>query len=110
MRPAGSGSARAGRGPGARPADHAGAVFDPETLENLPCTRVPPELFFVERPDQVAVAKALCVGCPVRTACLAGARERREPVGIWGGELFVDGVAVAAKRGPGRPRKVPVAV
>jgi WhiB family redox-sensing transcriptional regulator len=84
-------------------------VFDLETAEDLPCTRTPPGIFFAERPDEVAVAKAVCATCPVRAACLAGAVERREPVGVWGGELFVDGVTVPTKRGRGRPRKVPVA-
>ncbi len=40
--------------------------------------------------------------------CLAGALERREPWGVWGGELFVSGVVVARKRPRGRPR-IPVA-
>ncbi|WP_432522104.1 WhiB family transcriptional regulator [Kineococcus sp. SYSU DK006] len=102
------GCAEAARSRGASPALHAAAVV--EITENVPCTLTPPEVFFVERPDQVAVAKALCADCPVRAACLAGATERREPVGVWGGELFVDGVAVPFKRGRGRPRKVPVAV
>ncbi|CAM5326708.1 WhiB family transcriptional regulator [Streptomyces tanashiensis] len=36
-------------------------------------------------------------------------QERREPWGVWGGELFVQGVVVARKRPRGRPRKNPVA-
>jgi WhiB family redox-sensing transcriptional regulator len=35
---------------------------------------------------------------------LQGALSRKEPCGIWGGELFEDGVVIAAKRLPGRPR------
>ena len=31
---------------------------------------------------------------------------RREPWGVWGGEVFVEGRVVAVKRGRGRPRKV----
>ncbi|WP_418607005.1 hypothetical protein [Georgenia sp. SUBG003] len=42
---------------------------------------------------------------PRARACLAGALERKEPWGVWGGEVFVDGVVVARKRGRGRPRK-----
>ena len=80
------------------------------TAEKVPCRTTSPEVFFVERPDEVAVAKAYCARCPVRRACLAGAAARREPAGVWGGELFVDGVAVPFKRGRGRPRKVAVAV
>lgn len=70
----------------------------------LPC-RMDPELFFAEAPADVELAKALCLDCPVRKACLAGAIERGEPWGVWGGELFVKGVIVARKRPRGRPRK-----
>jgi len=72
---------------------------------SLPCQLADPRLFFAESPKDVAVAKALCMDCPVRGACLAGATERQEPWGVWGGEVFVDGVVVAHKRGRGRPRK-----
>ena len=75
----------------------------------LPCRQVDPELFFAEVPADVEEAKAVCLDCPIREACLAGALERREPWGVWGGELFVSGVVVARKRPRGRPRKYPVA-
>jgi WhiB family redox-sensing transcriptional regulator len=71
----------------------------------LPCRLNDPELFFAESPAEVEFAKSLCRGCPMRSACLAGALERREPWGVWGGELFVSGVVVARKRPRGRPRK-----
>lgn len=71
----------------------------------LPCRLNDPELFFAESPAEVEFAKSLCRGCPMRAACLAGALERREPWGVWGGELFVAGVVVARKRPRGRPRK-----
>jgi WhiB family redox-sensing transcriptional regulator len=70
----------------------------------LPC-RMDPELFFAETPADVELAKALCLDCPIRRACLAGALERQEPWGVWGGELFVRGAIVARKRPRGRPRK-----
>ena len=41
--------------------------------------------------------------------CLAGALDRQEPWGVWGGQLFIQGVVVARKRPRGRPRKNPVA-
>ncbi len=63
------------------------------------------ELWFAETPAGVARAQELCGGCPLRDACLAGALERQEPWGVWGGELFERGVPVARKRRPGRPRK-----
>ncbi|WP_432536342.1 WhiB family transcriptional regulator [Kineococcus arenarius] len=78
----------------------------------MPCRTAPADLFFAEEREQVQRAKALCGACPVRELCLAGALERREPAGVWGGQLFLDGVPVAYKRGRGRPRKdaPPVAV
>ncbi|MEY9888721.1 WhiB family redox-sensing transcriptional regulator [Catenulispora sp. MAP12-49] len=71
----------------------------------LPCRAYDPEVFFAETPADVEFAKAICVECPVKAACLAGALERREPWGVWGGELFVQGAIVARKRPRGRPRK-----
>ena len=65
------------------------------------------ELFFSEQLDDIAAAKAFCQGCPVKDPCLAGALERREPWGVWGGELFVNGKVVAQKRKRGRPPKDP---
>ncbi|MGC5628345.1 WhiB family transcriptional regulator [Georgenia sp. Z1344] len=72
----------------------------------LPClTSDDPDLWFAERTTEVELAKSMCGPCPLREACLAGAVERGEPWGVWGGEVFVDGVVVAVKRGRGRPRK-----
>ena len=75
----------------------------------IPCRDYDAELWFAERPEQVEFAKTLCGTCPLRVECLAGALERGEPWGVWGGQLIVDGVVVASKRGRGRPRKQPVA-
>jgi WhiB family redox-sensing transcriptional regulator len=74
----------------------------------LPC-RDDPELFFAESPDDVEFAKSLCLGCAARLTCLAGAIERREPWGVWGGEVFLRGEIVPFKRPRGRPRKNTVA-
>ena len=74
----------------------------------LPCTD-DPDLFFAESPVDVELAKDMCRGCPARMACLAGALERREPWGVWGGELFLRGEVVPRKRPRGRPRKDEVA-
>lgn len=85
-----------------------------DAIENLgvpvPCRSYDPEVFFAESPVDVEYAKTLCRTCPLVEACLAGARERREPWGVWGGELFVQGVVVSRKRPRGRPRKNPVTV
>ena len=75
----------------------------------LPCQQQNPELWFAESPADVERAKAMCLACPLQQACLAGAIERSEPWGVWGGELFVAGAIVARKRPRGRPRKHPVA-
>ena len=77
--------------------------------ERLPCRREDPELFFAESPRDVEIAKAMCGPCPVRDECLAGALERREPWGVWGGELLLQGVVIPRKRPRGRPRKTEVA-
>ena len=71
---------------------------------DLPCTD-DAELFFAEAPADVEAAKALCQGCRIRVAFLEGALERREPWGVWGGELLLRGTVVPRKRPRGRPRK-----
>ncbi len=71
---------------------------------DLPCTD-DPELFFAEAPADVEAAKELCQGCRIRVVCLEGALERREPWGVWGGELLLRGAVVPRKRPRGRPRK-----
>ncbi len=84
-------------------------VADENRATDLPCRVNDAELWFAESPADVEAAKALCQGCPVRSACLVGALERREPWGVWGGELFIAGVVVPRKRPRGRPRKSEVA-
>ncbi|GGK65489.1 hypothetical protein GCM10011509_12170 [Ornithinimicrobium pekingense] len=75
----------------------------------LPCQENPPDLWFAELPAEVEAAKSLCGACPVREACLAGALQRAEPWGVWGGQLLVQGAVVPRKRPRGRPRKDEVA-
>jgi len=77
---------------------------------SLPCHNSAADLFFDEAPARVAMAKSLCASCPMQAACFAGALSRQEPCGVWGGELFVDGSIVAAKRTVGRPRMTPVVI
>jgi|SRR5579863_7220040 len=74
----------------------------------LPCME-DPDLFFAESPADVEAAKALCRGCAIRIACFSGAMARREPWGVWGGELFLRGEVIPRKRPRGRPRKTEVA-
>jgi WhiB family redox-sensing transcriptional regulator len=82
------------------------AYVDPRVARvELPCRRHDPDLFFAEEPADVELAKAVCLDCPIQTACLTGALDRAEPWGVWGGELFAAGTVVARKRPRGRPRK-----
>jgi WhiB family redox-sensing transcriptional regulator len=80
-------------------------ILEP-TAAPLPCHVHPAELWFADTPSGVEEAKSLCRTCPSRAACLTGAQERQEPWGVWGGELFEQGVIVPRKRPRGRPRKV----
>jgi WhiB family redox-sensing transcriptional regulator len=75
----------------------------------VPCRRFDPDLWFSESPAELELAKSLCGDCPVRVECLAGAVERAEPWGVWGGEIFERGTVVPRKRPRGRPRKEDVA-
>jgi WhiB family transcriptional regulator, redox-sensing transcriptional regulator len=65
-------------------------------------------LFFSDHIPDITAAKAFCTQCPVKDECLAEALARREPWGVWGGELLVKGRILAHKRPRGRPRKVPI--
>ncbi|HXW82646.1 MAG TPA: WhiB family transcriptional regulator [Acidimicrobiales bacterium] len=63
-------------------------------------------LFFSEEIPDIDLAKAICTSCTLVEPCLRGALARREPVGVWGGQLFADGVVIPRKRKRGRPPKV----
>jgi WhiB family redox-sensing transcriptional regulator len=83
-------------------------LLDPlakECPDDVPCRVQDADLWFAETPAELDRAKALCQACPARLACLAGALERREPWGVWGGEIFERGAIIARKRPRGRPRK-----
>jgi WhiB family redox-sensing transcriptional regulator len=71
----------------------------------LPCRQYDPDLWFADVPADLEVAKTLCGACPLKVECLAGAVERAEPWGVWGGEIFERGAVVPRKRPRGRPRK-----
>jgi hypothetical protein len=43
------------------------------------------EVFFGTRPDELAGAKAICRGCPVRVTCLEEAMADPGLRGVWGG-------------------------
>jgi WhiB family transcriptional regulator, redox-sensing transcriptional regulator len=71
----------------------------------LPCQQHNPDLWFSDSPADLDLAKALCAECPIQKACLAGALERGEYTGVWGGQILDRGLILTHKRGPGRPRK-----
>ena len=79
--------------------------FSVELGAELPCRKFDPDLWFSDAPAELELAKSLCGDCPLKVECLAGALEREEPWGVWGGEIFERGAVVARKRPRGRPRK-----
>ena len=84
------------------------ALLDPLSKacpENLPCRVYDSELWFADSPTDLELAKGLCQQCPARLACFASAAARREPWGVWGGEIFENGHVIPRKRPRGRPRK-----
>jgi WhiB family transcriptional regulator, redox-sensing transcriptional regulator len=87
------------------PPDREATWLAPGLDAELPCRQYDPDLWFADAPADLEVAKALCGGCPLRVECLAGAIERAEPWGVWGGEIFERGSIVGRKRPRGRPRK-----
>lgn len=64
-------------------------------------------LFFSDQNPDIIEARRICASCALAEPCLAGAVERREPWGVWGGQLFADGKIVTQKRRRGRPPKNP---
>jgi WhiB family redox-sensing transcriptional regulator len=64
-------------------------------------------VFFSEELQDIAKAKSICAECTVLNECLEGAIVRREPWGVWGGQLFLNGRILATKRRRGRPPRVP---
>ncbi len=64
------------------------------------------QLFFSEKPSELAQAQSICAGCAVRVKCLEIALENRHEWGVWGGVIFWDGQPYHRRRGRGRPRRV----
>lgn len=72
---------------------------------DLPCQVENSDLWFADTPAELESAKSSCAPCPLRSSCLSGALERREPWGVWGGQIMERGVVIDRKRPRGRPRK-----
>lgn len=77
----------------------------PAPGRSLPCQAEDADLWFAERPAELARAQQLCQQCPAQEQCLKGALQRREPWGVWGGQIFERGQMVLFKRKRGRPAK-----
>jgi WhiB family transcriptional regulator, redox-sensing transcriptional regulator len=88
-----------------------GTLLDaaPRAGLDLPCRSDDADLWFAEAPAELERAKALCTACPIKAECLAGALQRGEPWGVWGGEIFERGAVIPRKRPRGRPSKADLA-
>ena len=62
------------------------------------------ELFFSEKPSDLARAQEICAACTVRVRCLELALRENLEWGVWGGVIFWDGQPYHRRRGRGRPR------
>lgn len=88
------------------PAEGADWLNDAACAAEGPAANAMLDLFFSEELPDIAAAKRICATCPVMADCLEAAMERREPWGVWGGQLFTNGRVLLVKRRRGRPRKV----
>ncbi len=61
------------------------------------------ELFFSERPSELAKAQRICTQCPVRVRCLDVALQENLEWVVWGCVIFWDGRPYHRRRGRGRP-------
>lgn len=59
-------------------------TFDSDWASHAACRMTDPDTLFVQGAAQNR-AKAICVGCGVRTECLADALDNRVEFGVWGG-------------------------
>lgn len=59
-------------------------TFDTDWATKAACRTTDPDSLFVQGAAQNR-AKAICVGCDVRTECLADALDNRVEFGVWGG-------------------------
>ena len=62
------------------------------------------ELFFSDKPAELAQAQLICSGCSIRVRCLEVALDENLEWGVWGGVIFWDGQPYHRRRGRGRPR------
>jgi WhiB family redox-sensing transcriptional regulator len=90
--------------------DLVGTVEPPDDWDAASCRSESEDLtevFFSDQIPDIIRAKQICFTCPLIEPCLEGALARREPWGVWGGQLFLNGRILTQKRKRGRPPKNP---
>jgi len=80
---------------------------DAPWMQDGSCREIDPEIFFPEPSpwmlSEIAAAKEVCSGCPVRETCLEYALVNRIEYGVWGGLTRNERLAITRK-----PRRTPV--
>lgn len=71
--------------------------FDHHWAVDAACRTSDPDTLFVQGAAQNR-AKAICLGCQVRTECLADALDNRVEFGVWGGMTERDRRALLRRR------------
>jgi WhiB family transcriptional regulator, redox-sensing transcriptional regulator len=72
-------------------------VWDRDWAKRGACSQGDPDDLFVQGAEQNR-AKAVCMGCVVRTECLADALDNRTEFGVWGGMTERERRALLKKR------------
>lgn len=66
--------------------DEPGDLFaSPAFMDLGSCRGLDPDIFFPDRGESLAPAKAICANCIVRDECLEWALDEGERFGVWGG-------------------------
>jgi len=75
-----------------------GGTLEPQAwVARSACRNADPDELFVTGAAQNR-AKAVCMGCPVRTECLSDALDNRVEFGVWGGMTERERRALLRKR------------
>jgi WhiB family redox-sensing transcriptional regulator len=88
--------------------DGSSSVWDlfrrPAWYADAACRGLDVDMFFAERGELTAPAKAVCRGCPVRSECRESALANGEKFGIWGGLSERERRKVRTQRRTSAPR------
>ena len=80
-------------------------MWDEDWAQAAACRKAQPDELFVRGAEQNK-AKQVCVGCPVRTECLAEALDNQIEWGVWGGMTERERRALLRRRPAESWRKV----